>query len=402
MNEPVANSFSNPFATTSNPFSNPFATASNTIGRRADPQGRLRAARGQLQLCRRRASQPGRRVRASDAAARARRPIRPAQAARHRLQQRLDRGRRLADHRCRGEESIRCRAATACRRRRCCSANGLNSPAQVHGGMRLVVPVYNASDKTAAAAPIAPATAKPSSKQGLDAAAEDDTKSKKSADKDKTKAKKTDLPEKDADASAAKTKANKTDKVQEGRRRSRARPSPRRTKPRAAKSRSKTRQGRLRPRRRATDPTPTGHVGSSGSSAGRNRRAGRRHRHVAGIPLARARAHHSGLQGGRQRRHQHFRARGHFGARGGKRRRRLCGQRVEGLRQSRADPPSQRLRLAPTPTTANSTSSAATPSSAVRSSPSPGQSGNVNSPQLHFELRKGSTPVDPTAYLAGL
>jgi len=31
-----------------------------------------------------------------------------------------------------------------------------------------------------------------------------------------------------------------------------------------------------------------------------------------------------------------------------------------------------------------------------------GDSGNVNSPQLHFELRKGSTPVDPTSYLAGL
>ncbi len=31
-----------------------------------------------------------------------------------------------------------------------------------------------------------------------------------------------------------------------------------------------------------------------------------------------------------------------------------------------------------------------------------GQSGNVASPQLHFELRKGSTPVDPAQYLAGL
>ena len=31
-----------------------------------------------------------------------------------------------------------------------------------------------------------------------------------------------------------------------------------------------------------------------------------------------------------------------------------------------------------------------------------GQSGNVPSPQLHFELRKGKTPVDPTLYLAGL
>ncbi|MFV0280843.1 MAG: peptidoglycan DD-metalloendopeptidase family protein [Rhodoblastus sp.] len=31
-----------------------------------------------------------------------------------------------------------------------------------------------------------------------------------------------------------------------------------------------------------------------------------------------------------------------------------------------------------------------------------GQTGNVSSPQVHFELRKGSTPVDPTNYLAGL
>jgi murein DD-endopeptidase MepM/ murein hydrolase activator NlpD len=31
-----------------------------------------------------------------------------------------------------------------------------------------------------------------------------------------------------------------------------------------------------------------------------------------------------------------------------------------------------------------------------------GQSGDVSAPQLHFELRKGSTPVDPTTYLAGI
>jgi murein DD-endopeptidase MepM/ murein hydrolase activator NlpD len=31
-----------------------------------------------------------------------------------------------------------------------------------------------------------------------------------------------------------------------------------------------------------------------------------------------------------------------------------------------------------------------------------GQTGNVSSPQLHFEIRKGSSPVDPTQYLAGL
>jgi murein DD-endopeptidase MepM/ murein hydrolase activator NlpD len=31
-----------------------------------------------------------------------------------------------------------------------------------------------------------------------------------------------------------------------------------------------------------------------------------------------------------------------------------------------------------------------------------GQTGNVNSPQLHFEIRRGSTPVDPTKYLSGV
>ncbi len=30
-----------------------------------------------------------------------------------------------------------------------------------------------------------------------------------------------------------------------------------------------------------------------------------------------------------------------------------------------------------------------------------GQTGNVTSPQLHFEIRKGSTPIDPTKYLGG-
>ena len=30
-----------------------------------------------------------------------------------------------------------------------------------------------------------------------------------------------------------------------------------------------------------------------------------------------------------------------------------------------------------------------------------GQTGNVTSPQLHFEIRKGSTPVDPNQFLGG-
>jgi murein DD-endopeptidase MepM/ murein hydrolase activator NlpD len=30
-----------------------------------------------------------------------------------------------------------------------------------------------------------------------------------------------------------------------------------------------------------------------------------------------------------------------------------------------------------------------------------GQSGEVTSPQLHFEIRKGSSPVDPLQFLNG-
>jgi murein DD-endopeptidase MepM/ murein hydrolase activator NlpD len=30
-----------------------------------------------------------------------------------------------------------------------------------------------------------------------------------------------------------------------------------------------------------------------------------------------------------------------------------------------------------------------------------GQTGNVTSPQLHFEIRKGQNPVDPVAHLSG-
>src|SRR5207244_1732495 len=30
-----------------------------------------------------------------------------------------------------------------------------------------------------------------------------------------------------------------------------------------------------------------------------------------------------------------------------------------------------------------------------------GQTGNVNTPQLHFEIRKGSSPLDPTRFLNG-
>ena len=30
-----------------------------------------------------------------------------------------------------------------------------------------------------------------------------------------------------------------------------------------------------------------------------------------------------------------------------------------------------------------------------------GQTGNVNAPQLHFEIRKGASPVDPMQFLNG-
>ena len=122
----------------------------------------------------------------------------------------------------------------------------------------------------------------------------------------------------------------------------------------------------------------------------------------ARIPLAGARPHHRGLQGRRQRRHQHLGAVRDLGPGGRERRRRLFGRRAQGLRQSRADQASRTASSPPTPTTANSTSSAARQVKRGQVIAKSGDTGNVNAPQLHFELRKGSTPVDPTNYLAGL
>ena len=71
-------------------------------------------------------------------------------------------------------------------------------------------------------------------------------------------------------------------------------------------------------------------------------------RQPAVIPLAGARPGHRRLwseaQRPAERRHQSRRARGHPGQGGGRRRGRLCRQRAQGLRQSRAGAPQQRLR----------------------------------------------------------
>ena len=92
------------------------------------------------------------------------------------------------------------------------SANGLNSPSEVHGGMHIVVPVYNAAARGAASpAPIASATAKSSAKHGLDTAEADDARAKKPSDKAKSGKLERDAADK-PDSVKAKEKARKSEK----------------------------------------------------------------------------------------------------------------------------------------------------------------------------------------------
>ena len=253
------------------------------------------------------------------------------------------------------------------------SANGLSNASEVKSGMRLVVPVYHADGHALASAE---KTAKGRDKVVADAGASKSTKKAKDKEKDKEKAAKADK----ADKSASKDKGSKGADVAE------AEP-------------SKSSEAK----KPAIDKTPTGNL-ESGTSQSKT-------------PLTGAQADAAGTEPefrwpARGRIIQGFKAGGNDGINisvpaGTSVRAAESGVVVysgDGLKGY------GNLVLIKHPNgfvTAygNNGELDVKRGEQVKRGQviaKSGDTGNVNSPQLHFELRKGSTPVDPTSYLAGL
>ena len=259
------------------------------------------------------------------------------------------------------------------------AANGLSSPSEVTSGTHLVVPVYHADGRAVASSD----KEKAGKKHDADVADADVSKSKKAKDKEKEKEKtaKADKAAKEADKSASKDlKESKGDVVAE-------------TEP------PKSAEGK----KPAIDKMPTGNL-ESGASQSKN-------------PLTGAQADAAGTE-------PEFRwpARGRI---------------IQGFKSGGNDginisvPSGTSVRAAESGTVVYSGDGLKGygnlvlikhPNGFVSAYGNNGEldvkrgetvkrgqviaksgdTGNVNSPQLHFELRKGSTPVDPTSYLAGL
>ncbi len=276
-------------------------------------------------------------------------------------------------------------------------ANGLSSPAEVKGGMHIVVPVYNAGGARAVADA---APSKPSAKKRSEVASNDSVdgrKARKVKDKANEKtAEKSD--ERTAHRSSEKTK----DKLAESEKKKEKLAE--KTKDKAAKTVvAKAEPAAPTGKKPAIDDTPTGNVNPKAASAKQ--------------PSAAAEADASGSI-------PEFRwpARGRI---------------IEGFKSGGNDginisvPPGTSVRAAESGVVvyagdglkgygnlvlikhpngfvsayANNGELDVKRGQQVKRGQivaKSGDSGNVNSPQLHFELRKGSTPVDPTQYLAGL
>jgi murein DD-endopeptidase MepM/ murein hydrolase activator NlpD len=255
------------------------------------------------------------------------------------------------------------------------AANGFSSASEVKSGTHLVVPVYHADGRAVAS------TEKAAKKHDTDVADADISKSKKAKDKEKEKTAKADKAAKEAEKSASKdAKASKGDAVAE------AEP-------------PKSSEGK----KPAIDKMPTGNL-ESGASQSKN-------------PLTGAQADAAGTE-------PEFRwpARGRI---------------IQGFKSGGNDginisvPSGTSVRAAESGTVVYSGDGLKGygnlvlikhPNGFVSAYGNNGEldvkrgetvkrgqviaksgdTGNVNSPQLHFELRKGSTPVDPTSYLAGL
>ncbi len=262
------------------------------------------------------------------------------------------------------------------------SANGLSSSAAVRGGMRIVVPVYHANGGAvaAAAAPagkkVAEAAAKPAKKHAHDVAARDGKDSAKTSSKIKRQM-----------AAAASTPAGKA--------------APAKSAPAVVAKADPGKPGQAK--KSAVDATPTGKVETGGTETK--------------APLTGAQADASGLAPefrwpARGRIIQGFKAGGNDGINisvpaGTSVRAAENGVVVysgDGLKGY------GNLVLIKHPNGfvtayANNAELDVKRGETVKRGQiiaKSGDTGNVNAPQLHFELRKGSTPVDPTNYLAGL
>ena len=299
------------------------------------------------------------------------------------------------------------------------SANGLSSPSEVKGGMRVIVPVYNARGHAVAAASAGKTAEAPSKKRGEDVASDDRkdaAKSKKPKDKAEGKAKIEEAAADKPKGKAAKDKsAREPAKTTVAAKAEPAKAEPAKTaaaktaaaKTAAAKSDpaktavvAKAEPGKPG-KKPAIDDTPTGNVDPK----------------AAQEPVTAAQADASGAT-------PEFRwpARGRI---------------IEGFKSGGNDginisvPPGTSVRAAENGVVVYSgdglkgygnlvlikhpngfvTAYANNGELDVKRGETvkrgqiiakSGDTGNVNAPQLHFELRKGSTPVDPTNYLAGL
>ncbi|HZZ61755.1 MAG TPA: M23 family metallopeptidase [Roseiarcus sp.] len=266
-------------------------------------------------------------------------------------------------------------------------ANGLSSPAEVKGGMHIVVPVYNAGGAHAVADA---APSKPSAKKRSEVASND------GAERSKTRKVKDKADEKTADKSDEKTAHGSSDKKKDK--------LAEKTKDKPAKTVvAKAEPANPTGKKVAVDDTPTGNVNPKAASAKQ--------------PTTSAEADASGST-------PEFRwpARGRI---------------IEGFKSGGNDginisvPPGTSVRAAESGVVVYSGDGLKGygnlvlikhPNGFVSAYANNGEldvkrgqqvkrgqiiaksgdTGNVNAPQLHFELRKGSTPVDPTQYLAGL
>ncbi len=365
------------FDTSSNPFSNPFASQTAVSA----PTGRRLPAMSPPRRWRRPRASPAPLHRPSPPRLRRRSADRPPDGAR-------PAARLLWSAKARRSNSLSRRYGVPSAA--LLSANGLSSPTEVKGGMHIVVPVYNAGGRAVAAAPAAKAVAAAPTKKRVDVASND----RESAAAKAKKAK--DTVEKKAQAhekSAAKLK-DKASAVKTA-----AAPAPAKKTVVAKADAAKPAAGK----KPAIDVTPTGNVDPKAAGAK--------------APVTAAEADASGAT-------PEFRwpARGRI---------------IEGFKTGGNDginisvPPGTSVRAAESGVVLYSgdglkgygnlvlikhpngfvTAYANNGELDVKRGETvkrgqiiakSGDFGDVNAPQLHFELRKGSTPVDPTNYLAGL